>query len=243
MWCWCIKFDYRTQWDSQSKLCLCDFMVMELKLVVTWINFHQVQGPVMDDGNKNANKPKCLNSGMQHFELYSMVSVLGTQSNSKDSRFLPLGCIRESEIPVINGCAALQQRSPQHPRICVRSTVFTDNKCHETILQWIAWSFTAMCALFQTCHGEFQNISKHDELKFLMCAAFSLGSGYWPNCDPWGREFTHSYMPKWWQRAGTPLAGGWKAAFDGCQADQEWLHRVFKLQRLLDVNLRVLRQN
>ena len=75
-------------------------MVMELKLVVTWINFHQVQGPVMDDGNKNANKPKCLNSGMQHFELYSMVSVLGTQSNSKDSRFLPLGCIRESEIPV-----------------------------------------------------------------------------------------------------------------------------------------------
>ena len=36
---------------------------------------------------------QCPNPGMQHFELYSMVSVLGTQSNSKDSRSLPLGCI------------------------------------------------------------------------------------------------------------------------------------------------------
>ena len=40
-------------------------------------------------------------------------------------------------------------------------------------------------------------------------------------------------MPAWFDRAGTELAGGWKGAFDGVQADQEWLHRVFKLQRIL----------
>lgn len=58
-----------------------------------------------------------------------------------------------------------------------------------------------------------------------------LGSGCWPDADPWGHAFSQSYMPQWFAKAGGALAGGWKAALDGVQADQEWLHRVFKLQR------------
>lgn len=57
------------------------------------------------------------------------------------------------------------------------------------------------------------------------------GTGVWPDCDPWGKQFSPSYHPRWWRNAGRDLAGGWKAAFDGVQADQEWIHKVFKLKR------------
>ena len=40
-------------------------------------------------------------------------------------------------------------------------------------------------------------------------------------------------MPEWWEKAGSELAAGWKGVFDGCQADQEWLRKVFKLKRFL----------
>lgn len=57
------------------------------------------------------------------------------------------------------------------------------------------------------------------------------GSGVWPHADPWQRDFDESYHPKFWRKAGMLLADGWKGCLDGVQADQEFIHKVFKLQR------------
>ena len=57
------------------------------------------------------------------------------------------------------------------------------------------------------------------------------GTGVWPEADPFGKRFDDFYHPTWASRAGSQLAGGWKGCFDGVQADQDFVHKVFKLQR------------
>ena len=64
---------------------------------------------------------------------------------------------------------------------------------------------------------------------------FTSGTGLWPHADPWGVEFSPTYMPQWHAHAGSLLASGWKGVFDGIQADQDWLHKVFKLKRTLNI--------
>lgn len=40
-----------------------------------------------------------------------------------------------------------------------------------------------------------------------------------------------TYCPDWASKAGTPLAGGWLGFLDGVQADQDFIHKLFKLKR------------
>lgn len=262
-WYWCILHCDRTHWSTSSRLCLSDFTVMELKLAVTRLPNQLSMNPIrkfIATIDPSSNKSIAGISGLQHFELYSMVSLLGSGSSPKDSRFLPLGCIREASC-ASSGRQWCQQISVKKPRICVRSTVFTDNKCHETILEWISWSFSAMCNMlaFWKCIKFSPSWSSRPTCAYIksystnlwiktsnyitLCGILLLfsilwwspvGSGVWPSSDPWGQSFSDTYMPQWHRRAGHDLAGGWRGAFDGCQADQEWLHRVFKLQRSSD---------
>ena len=57
------------------------------------------------------------------------------------------------------------------------------------------------------------------------------GSGKWPDTDPWGVAFGASYMPERGLLSGKLLADGWRGVCDGFQGDQEWLVKVFDLQR------------
>ena len=58
-----------------------------------------------------------------------------------------------------------------------------------------------------------------------------MGEGRFPSEDPWGRKFDASYQPQRWKVAGSLLAGGWRGCLSGVQADQDYLKKVFDLQR------------
>lgn len=68
-------------------------------------------------------------------------------------------------------------------------------------------------------------------LEIVAWSFWAMGTGRFPAHDPWGREFDASYEPKRWRLAGSLLAGGWRGAFCGVQADQEYLKKIFDLQR------------
>ena len=57
-----------------------------------------------------------------------------------------------------------------------------------------------------------------------------LGSGFYPDRDPWGRLFDKSYMPHRARLAGVSIADGWFGVLDGIQADQEFLKKMFSLK-------------
>ena len=54
-----------------------------------------------------------------------------------------------------------------------------------------------------------------------------------PFTDPWGKAFSKVYCAARAKVAGTPLAGGYFGIFDGVQCDQEFLKKIFSLQRPL----------
>ena len=54
-----------------------------------------------------------------------------------------------------------------------------------------------------------------------------------PSTDPWGRPFSKVYHAERAKVAGTPLAGGYIGIYDGVQCDQEFLKKIFSLQRPL----------
>ena len=54
-----------------------------------------------------------------------------------------------------------------------------------------------------------------------------LGSGKWPDKDPWDKEFSNSYFPDWARCKGEWLASGWRGVLDGVQGDADWLHKTF----------------
>ena len=61
------------------------------------------------------------------------------------------------------------------------------------------------------------------------------GLGVYPSCDPWGYEFSTSYEPARFKRAGLPLVNCTSAAacglLCGFQADLEFIKKIFFLQR------------
>lgn len=59
------------------------------------------------------------------------------------------------------------------------------------------------------------------------------GWGNWPSHDPDGRRFDGDYFPKWAERAGSPLAGGFRDVIEGLQGDQSWLHETFEFSRAM----------
>ena len=73
--------------------------------------------------------------------MLSLVSVCGAGKGSMDSRFVLLGC---SSPPAVGVDLWISDFSLFALRICLRSTVSTDDACRETILRWVAWSFRAM---------------------------------------------------------------------------------------------------
>ena len=58
-----------------------------------------------------------------------------------------------------------------------------------------------------------------------------LGTGVYPAVDPFGTEFSSSYMPQRHKLAGRRIAGDFVCIFDGLQADLEFVKKVFCLQR------------
>ena len=64
-------------------------------------------------------------------------------------------------------------------------------------------------------------------------ASPAAGRGKWPECDPDGRAFSHSYFPKWFERRNKFLANTWRGVLDGVQGDQSWLHDTFNLRRAM----------
>ena len=68
----------------------------------------------------------------------------------------------------------------------------------------------------------------------MMPAALIVsGSGRFPACDPFGRRFSKRYCPWRAKMAGKLLADGYFGIFDGVQCDQEFLKKIFSLQRFL----------
>ena len=59
------------------------------------------------------------------------------------------------------------------------------------------------------------------------------GNGLYPYTDPWGRPFARDYFPDRLRVAGLPIAGKFRGVYDGCQADLEYIKKVFSLQRSL----------
>ena len=51
----------------------------------------------------------------------------------------------------------------------------------------------------------------------------------YPSVDPWGQPLDAGRAA----RAGTRLAGPWSGAFDGVQADQDFIAAIFELKRSL----------
>ncbi|CAJ1393633.1 unnamed protein product, partial [Effrenium voratum] len=48
-------------------------------------------------------------------------------------------------------------------------------------------------------------------------------NGVYPSCDPYGAEFSETYMPERYKLAGLALAGNYKFVLDGVQADQDYV--------------------
>ena len=59
------------------------------------------------------------------------------------------------------------------------------------------------------------------------------GSGRFPSADPWGKPFTKTYFPQRAKVANELLAEGFFGVYDGIQCDQEFLKKIFSLQRPL----------
>ena len=64
-----------------------------------------------------------------------------------------------------------------------------------------------------------------------------LGSGRHPSHDPWGKAFSMDYFPERYKVANQLLAGGFYGVLDGIQADQEFLKKIFHLQRPSDISV------
>lgn len=63
----------------------------------------------------------------------------------------------------------------------------------------------------------------------LGCATSRSGVGL---KKPFVASQDAQYQPEWAARAGSPIAGGWLGCLDGVQGDQDFLHKIFKLQRI-----------
>ena len=79
---------------------------------------------------------------------------------------------------------------------------------------------------------------RHDDIVKHLCmfmrfwfVSLILGAGVHPAVDPFGTEFSSSYMPQRHKRAGQRIAGDYVCVFDGLQADLEFVKKVFGLQR------------
>lgn len=57
------------------------------------------------------------------------------------------------------------------------------------------------------------------------------GTGRYPTHDPWGQPFTETYMKERMVLGGTLLAQGWSGCLAGVQCDQEYLVKMFRLNR------------
>lgn len=75
-----------------------------------------------------------------------------------------------------------------------------------------------------------------DEKRFNVCMARLplrplLGAGVYPSCDPYGQQFSTSYMPDRYKLAGQRLAGDYRFVLDAVQADQDYARQLFSLER------------
>jgi len=70
-------------------------------------------------------------------------------------------------------------------------------------------------------------------LKKKLPCAFDLiqGTGRHPHQDPWGVEFSETYYPDRFQRAGERIAGPFTFVCDGIQGDADFIASLFQLKR------------
>ena len=86
------------------------------------------------------------------------------------------------------------------------------------------------------CYAKLGCIHAIESLKpYFARFPFNLfeGTGIYPSTDPWGVPFDHGYYPERKALAGTRIAGPWACAFDGVQADMDWMASAFQLKRSL----------
>ena len=64
----------------------------------------------------------------------------------------------------------------------------------------------------------------------------SQGDGKFPTCCYQGTPFSQDHHPEFAKSAGEPLAPGWRAVLDGFHGDADYIHKTFKLKRLLPLS-------
>ncbi|CAE7239268.1 unnamed protein product [Symbiodinium sp. CCMP2456] len=79
--------------------------------------------------------------------------------------------------------------------------------------------------------------SRSKILQVISWSMEALGRGIYPLSDPWGKEFSKTYEPARFKKAGQLLVdpGSGRAAkgiFDGIQADLEFVKKILFLQRI-----------
>ena len=164
--------------------------------------------------------------GTQNFEMFSLVSILGVGRSSQETRFPCLGCKRvsaqtnqrPSQLVQVAACSSLGFASGT--RSLLDLIVWTQFWCgyHGVSMPWATWLQEYEIKKSHANNGSVRN---------------RLGTGTWPSADPWGQSFSSTYQASWHAKAGQRLAGPWKAVLDGIQADQDLIHKVFKLKRPL----------